>query len=225
MRQLIRASYPSSLRSRQVEPLVSQDSILGHPLPERIHLSESNLRDYEALAQPGVDAFERWALERDRGYDNSPSARYVSRDVIGYQDLDDNGTWRRCGEAHAGEPHAKQRAAPLVEESIDALAAPDRDGLGDIGGGIARADERVGAETAQRLRRRAAPARQRSHPAWRAFGRAPTTDRQGRPSSVHRCRSSAPHADPTVTILRRWIDLRPGCSSSTTTRRFACSAG
>jgi hypothetical protein len=49
VRQLIRPSYPSSLRSRQVEPLVSQDSILGHPLPERIHLSESELRDYEAL--------------------------------------------------------------------------------------------------------------------------------------------------------------------------------
>ena len=58
--------------------------------------------------------------------------------------LHDDGTWRRCGEAHAGEPHAEQRAAPLVEESIDAFAAPDRDGLCDIGGGIARADERVG---------------------------------------------------------------------------------
>lgn len=54
----------------------------------------TGLRDYEYLAVPILDEFDRWAVERDRRYDNSASARYVSRDVVGYQDLDANGTWR-----------------------------------------------------------------------------------------------------------------------------------
>lgn len=38
-------------------------------------------------------AFEEWANERERRGEASRSAQYVSRDVIGYEDLDDNGTW------------------------------------------------------------------------------------------------------------------------------------
>ena len=38
-------------------------------------------------------AFESWANERDRRDRSSRSARYVSRDVVGYEDLDDNGEW------------------------------------------------------------------------------------------------------------------------------------
>ena len=38
-------------------------------------------------------AFEDWANERDARNERSNSARYVSRDVIGYEDLDDNGEW------------------------------------------------------------------------------------------------------------------------------------
>ena len=54
----------------------------------------TGLRDYEFLDAPYVDDFDRWSSERDRRYDNSASARFVSRDVVGYQDLDANGTWR-----------------------------------------------------------------------------------------------------------------------------------
>ncbi len=52
------------------------------------------LQQYEPLAVAGLDDFDRWAIDRDRGYDTSISARYVSPDVVGYQDLDTNGTWR-----------------------------------------------------------------------------------------------------------------------------------
>ena len=58
----------------------------------------TGLREYENLALPGIDEFDRWAQERDRGYDNSISARYVSRDVIGSEDLDAYGTWRAVPE-------------------------------------------------------------------------------------------------------------------------------
>ncbi len=40
------------------------------------------------------DDFDQWCGSRDEREDRSASARYVSRDVDGYDDLDDNGQWR-----------------------------------------------------------------------------------------------------------------------------------
>ncbi len=57
--------------------------------------SGTNLSEYQNVAAPALDDFDRWSSDRDRRYDNSTSARYVSQDVIGYQDLDANGTWRQ----------------------------------------------------------------------------------------------------------------------------------
>src|SRR5438876_3897175 len=48
---------------------------------------------YFISAAPQPDAFDRWANDRDLKEDDSVSARYVSRDVPGYSDLDDNGSW------------------------------------------------------------------------------------------------------------------------------------
>jgi|HubBroStandDraft_6_1064221.scaffolds.fasta_scaffold10136_3 hypothetical protein len=42
----------------------------------------------------GPDQFDNWADSRDHRYDDSRSAQYLSRDVVGYEDLDDNGGWR-----------------------------------------------------------------------------------------------------------------------------------
>jgi len=41
-----------------------------------------------------MDEFEDWCQERDQRENGSGSARYVSRDIDGYYDLDDNGQWR-----------------------------------------------------------------------------------------------------------------------------------
>ena len=54
----------------------------------------TGLSDYELLAMRRDDDLDRWARERDRRGDNSRSARYVSSEVVGYEDLDSNGTWR-----------------------------------------------------------------------------------------------------------------------------------
>ena len=54
----------------------------------------TGLSDYERLAVRRDDALDRWSRERDRRVDNSRSARYVSSEVVGYEDLDANGTWR-----------------------------------------------------------------------------------------------------------------------------------
>ena len=57
----------------------------------------TGLREYQDIDAPRPDEFDRWSSDRDRGYDASASARYVSQDVVGYQDLDANGTLaRRC---------------------------------------------------------------------------------------------------------------------------------
>src|SRR5262245_28206201 len=39
-------------------------------------------------------SFDSWAHDRDLRADRAASARYVHRDVVGYEDLDGNGTWR-----------------------------------------------------------------------------------------------------------------------------------
>jgi hypothetical protein len=48
----------------------------------------------EVIDIGGRDQFDNWAYNRDRYYDESRSARYVSHDVVGYEDLDDYGDWR-----------------------------------------------------------------------------------------------------------------------------------
>jgi hypothetical protein len=53
----------------------------------------NDLADSEFLAVPPTDAFERFALERDRRYERVASSRYVSPETIGYEDLDQYGTW------------------------------------------------------------------------------------------------------------------------------------
>ena len=58
----------------------------------------NDLRDYEVVGLPRADELDRWARDRDNRYDSSISARYVSRDVIGYQDLDSYGTWQSVPE-------------------------------------------------------------------------------------------------------------------------------
>ena len=54
----------------------------------------TGLSDYERVATRRDDELDRWARERDRRSDNSLSARYVSPELVGYEDLDANGTWR-----------------------------------------------------------------------------------------------------------------------------------
>ena len=54
----------------------------------------TGLRDYQSVPMAAPDGFDRWARARDQRWQDSPSARYVSRDLIGYQDLDEYGSWR-----------------------------------------------------------------------------------------------------------------------------------
>jgi|SRR5579863_1800607 len=56
--------------------------------------SGSTPLSYDGGPAPDPDGFEKWCAARDRHEDLARSASYISRDVIGYEDLDAYGTWR-----------------------------------------------------------------------------------------------------------------------------------
>ena len=58
--------------------------------------TEQLLSDMDSL--PDYDAFDNWCRDRERREERSESARYVSRDVVGYEDLDEYGYWRPAAE-------------------------------------------------------------------------------------------------------------------------------
>jgi hypothetical protein len=66
------------------------------------------------------DQFDNWAYNRDHRHDESRSAQYVSHDVVGYDDLDDNGEWRDDGNyGHVWYPHVAVGWAPYHEGHWD----------------------------------------------------------------------------------------------------------
>jgi hypothetical protein len=61
----------------------------------------------------GADGFDNWSDGRNHRYETSRSARYVSHDVVGYEDLDDNGDWRpNPSYGNVWYPHVSEGWAP-----------------------------------------------------------------------------------------------------------------
>jgi hypothetical protein len=48
---------------------------------------------YDIDPLPASDGFDQWAFGRDRREDEDRSANYVSREMTGYEDLDEHGRW------------------------------------------------------------------------------------------------------------------------------------
>ncbi len=73
--------------------------LTGPDLSQRIGSGQSlrlfgtNPIQVSGMQMPSVDQFDGWSLDRDRRMENSQSARYVSRDAPGYDDLDEYGDW------------------------------------------------------------------------------------------------------------------------------------
>ncbi|MBB5470690.1 hypothetical protein HDG32_006842 [Paraburkholderia sp. CI2] len=61
---------------------------------QQIRFAGTSLQQLADNRAPAVDELDQWAASRDATEDRSLSARYVSRDIPGYEDLDANGTWR-----------------------------------------------------------------------------------------------------------------------------------
>jgi hypothetical protein len=65
---------------------------------ESVALSGFDATSRDSRPAPATDDFDSWCLVRDRRAENAQSARYVSPDLIGYEDLDEYGTWQVAGE-------------------------------------------------------------------------------------------------------------------------------
>ncbi len=52
---------------------------------------DEQFADVHALGP--LDAFDDWCIERERAIADAQATRYVSRDVVGYEELDSHGTW------------------------------------------------------------------------------------------------------------------------------------
>lgn len=50
--------------------------------------------DHDLWEAPDPDAFDRWCSRRDQHEERVASLDYVPRDVVGYEDLDEYGSWR-----------------------------------------------------------------------------------------------------------------------------------
>ena len=63
--------------------------------------------DYDLNQVPDRDGFDDWAFERDEREDHADSANYVSREMTGYEDLDEYGDWSYLpGFGPCWHPHA-----------------------------------------------------------------------------------------------------------------------
>jgi FecR protein len=60
---------------------------------QSVTFSDPKLQNYQSNALPPPDDFDNFYLQRDQRWDNAKSRQFVSEDVIGYQDLDENGDW------------------------------------------------------------------------------------------------------------------------------------
>ena len=60
---------------------------------QSVRFNDPQLRDYASNGIPQPDDFDRFNAERDARWDGSASRQFVSEDVIGYEDLDNNGSW------------------------------------------------------------------------------------------------------------------------------------
>ncbi len=72
----------------------------------------------QVIALTTPDDFDQWSMARDRHFENQRSTQYVSREVVGYEDLDANGNWDEIPEY----------GAVWYPSNVPADWAPYRDG-------------------------------------------------------------------------------------------------
>jgi len=85
---------------------------------QRVVVSGYDQINYNLETPYGPDEFDQWCATRNRREDQSQSARYVSREIPGYDDLDQYGRW-------SDQPGYGQVWMPT---SVDTDWAPYRDG-------------------------------------------------------------------------------------------------
>ncbi len=74
----------------------------------------NNLNPYQMTKLPRLDLFDKWAKKRDQRFLRSSSVRYVSPNMVGYEDLDSYGNWEATNSyGHVWRPsHVPANWAP-----------------------------------------------------------------------------------------------------------------
>jgi len=69
-----------------------------HAREQAIINGQDQQAQYNVYQAPALDEFDSWAASRDRSVVRGQSSRYVSSSMVGYQDLDQYGTWQQVPE-------------------------------------------------------------------------------------------------------------------------------
>ena len=75
-------------------PGVSQKLQAG----QAVKLTGHDSIEIASVPMPSLDSFDKWSESRDKRLDSSASAKYVSRAIPGYADLDEYGHWEEVAE-------------------------------------------------------------------------------------------------------------------------------
>ena len=82
-----------TVRGGQGELTGPDQAFTVHP-GEQVQVVGADQPSYQSVAIPPPDTLDNFSAQRAQREDQLPSARYCSREMVGYQDLDQHGTWR-----------------------------------------------------------------------------------------------------------------------------------
>nr|MDQ2901436.1 hypothetical protein [Acidobacteriota bacterium] len=85
-----------TVRSGEAEATANGASFAIHPQQTAYFTGDGAQQDVRSANPP--DAFDQFCEQRDRREDAAPAPRYVSREMVGYEDLEAHGAWRTVPE-------------------------------------------------------------------------------------------------------------------------------
>jgi hypothetical protein len=65
-----------------------------HAGQQAVIMGQDQTAQYKVNAAPGPDGFDNWVMSRNQREERYSHPRYVSSRIVGYEDLDEYGTWR-----------------------------------------------------------------------------------------------------------------------------------
>ena len=85
----------TTLTVREGEAIVALANGAQQALPgQTVSVVGADPADADIRNSVGVDGFDTWSADRDRRYERGRSTAYVSRQMVGYADLDEYGSWQ-----------------------------------------------------------------------------------------------------------------------------------
>jgi hypothetical protein len=92
------ASTAVRVRSGQGEVTGGGSAYMVQANEDDVFSGADQLTEYAQAGPTTEDSFDAWSANRDGRWEHSVSSQYVSPDIVGYEDLDDQGAWRRMPE-------------------------------------------------------------------------------------------------------------------------------